>query len=541
MRRSTPSASIAAALVAVLGAAGCTTSTDTGTGTDAGAQKITIGTTDQVSSIDPAGSWDAGSGTVASEVYATLLSASNGSTDVKPDLAAVISLSAPTRYTVKLKPGLTFANGHELTSSDVKFSFDRQLKIADKNGPSALLYNLDSVAAPAADTVEFTLKSANDTLFPQILTTAAGLVVDEQVFPADKVLDDDAVVAAKPWSGPYVIDSYAKNSLVSFGPNAAYKGLLGTPKNKGVLLKYYTNAGNLKLDIQQGNIDVAYRTLTIPDLQDLGGKTGVVVHTGAGNGIRFIVFNVKTQPFGSATSSPDPAKALAVRRAAASLIDRAQLAEQVYKGSFQPLYSYVPQGITGATESLKPLYGDKRGGPDKTAAAALLSAAGVSTPVALSLQYNTDHYGSSSEDEYALVKTQLEAGGLFKVTLQSTEWSQYGKQRVADQYPAYQLGWYADYLDADNYLGSFFAKDNWVNNGYQDPAVLALIKQEQTEVDPAKRTQILQQIQDTVAAAVPIVPLLQGSTAIVTRTGVDGVPKQLDSAYQFRWAELTKR
>ncbi|MEV8517721.1 ABC transporter substrate-binding protein [Dactylosporangium sp. NPDC051484] len=541
MPRTTPRGPAAAtALAALLSLAACTTETSDAQSAADG-RTITIGTTDQVSSLDPAGAWDAGSGTIETEVYATLLSAHNGSTDAKPDLAASITLSAPTKYTVRLKPGLKFANGHDLTSSDVKFSFDRQLKIADKNGPSSLLYNLESVAAPAPDTVEFTLKSPNDTLFPQILTTAAGLVADEEVFPADKILDDEAIIAAKPWAGPYVVDSYTKNSVVSFSVNPAYSGGLGAPKNTGVVLKYYTAATNLKLDIQRGDIDVVYRTLTIPDLQDLGTKPEVVVHTGAGNGIRFIVFDLKTQPFGSATAQADPAKALAVRQAAASLIDRTQLAEQVYKSTFQPLYSYVPQGITGATESLKPLYGDQHGGPDKAAAARLLSTAGVATPVALNLQYNTDHYGSSSEDEYALIKTQLEASGLFKVTLQSTEWSQYGKQRVADQYPAYQLGWYADYLDADNYLGSFFADGNWVNNGYDDAAVKALIKQEQTETDPGRRTAALQQIQDAVAKAVPIVPLLQGSTAIVTRAKIDGVPQRLDSAYQFRWAELAKR
>lgn len=165
----------------------------------------------------------------------------------------------------------------------------------------------------------------------------------------------------------------------------------------------------------------------------------------------------------------------------------------------------------------------------------------MSTPVTLNLQYNPDHYGSSSADEYALVKTQLEATGLFKVNLQSTAWAQYGKERVADQYPLYQLGWYADYLDADNYLSSFYAENNWVNNGYTDPAVRALIKQEETETDAAKRTALIQQAQDATAAALPLLPLLQGSTAIVTRSGIEGVPAKLTSAYQFRWAELVKK
>ncbi|GJF33370.1 peptide ABC transporter substrate-binding protein [Kitasatospora sp. NE20-6] len=538
-RRSLATLALTAAVLVTAGA--CTSTRSGGTASaDTAASALTIGTTDQIVSLDPAGSWDAGSGTIQDEVYTTLLSARNGTSDVSANLAASVKLTAPTQYTVALKPGLKFANGHELTSSDVKFSFDRQLGIADKNGPSPLLYNLASVAAPDPATVVFTLKSANDSIFPQVLSTGAGYIVDEEVFPADKVLDDDAIVRAKPWDGPYGITSYAKNSLVSFRANDAYQGQLGKPRTAQVRLKYYTDPNNLKLDIQQGGIDVVYRTLATADLEDLATRKGITVHTGSGNGIRYIVFDLKTQPYGSKTDQADPAKALAVRQAVADSIDRSQLASQVYKNTFAPLYTSVPDGITGATPSFKGLYGDKNGGPSKDAAAAVLGAAGVTTPVTLNLQYNTDHYGSSSTDEYALIKTQLEATGLFKVNLQSTAWAQYGKDRVADLYPLYQLGWYADYLDADNYLGSFFSRDSWVNNGYDDPAVQALIKQEETETDPAARTRQIKQVQDAVAAQVPLLPLLQGSTAIVTRSGVQGVPAQLNSAYRFRWAEVGK-
>ncbi|MFG3292077.1 ABC transporter substrate-binding protein [Streptomyces sp. NPDC048179] len=518
---------------------GCTSSKD-GSGTDSGSS-ITVGTTDQVASLDPAGAWDAGSGTVESEVYATLLSQRNGSADVTPDLATGIRLTGPKQYTVTLQKGLKFANGHELTSSDVKFSFDRNLRIADENGPSSLLYNLASVAAPDPTTVVFTLKSANDTLFPQVLSTAAGEIVDEQVFPADKILDDTSIVAAKPWNGPYGIASYDKNSLVSFTANAAYKGRLGTPKTKNVQLKYYTDASNLKLDVQQGTIDAVYRTLTTADLDDLAKQRDVKVHTGSGNGIRYIVFDFATQPYGTKTKNADAKKALAVRQAVADSVDRSQLAQQVYKNTYQPLYSSVPDGLTGATPSFKSLYGDKKGGPDPAAATARLKAAKVSTPVTLNLQYNSDHYGSSSADEYALVKSQLEATGLFKVKLQSTEWTQYGKDRVKHLYPLYQLGWYADYLDADNYLSPFYSADSWVANAYDDPAVRTLIQKEETETDAAKRTALLKQAQDRAATQVPLLPLLQGSTAIVTRSDLSGVPDELDATYQFRWAGLAKK
>ncbi|MFX8565662.1 ABC transporter substrate-binding protein, partial [Acinetobacter baumannii] len=96
----------------------------------------------------------------------------------------------------------------------------------------------------------------------------------------------------------------------------------------------------------------------------------------------------------------------------------------VYKGTYTPLYSYVPQGLAGATESLKSLYGDGNGGPSHDNAKQILEAAGVTTPVTLTLQYNGDHYGPSSGDEYAAVKSQLENGGLFTVNLAQTEWVQ---------------------------------------------------------------------------------------------------------------------
>ncbi|MFI0967921.1 ABC transporter substrate-binding protein [Streptomyces sp. NPDC021080] len=517
---------------------GCTSSrSSTGTGEAA----ITVGTTDQVTALDPAGSWDAGSGTIESEVYATLLSVKNGATKVSPDLAKGIEPTGPKEYTVTLKKDLRFANGHRLTSSDVKFSFDRTVRIADENGPSSLLYDLDSVAAPAPDKVVFTLKSADDTLFPQVLSTAAGYIVDEQVFPPDKILDDKAIVAGKPWNGPYGVRSYDKNSLVSFTANSAYGGALGAARTRNIQLKYYTDASNLKLDVQQGTVDAVYRTLTTADLDDLSTKKDVKVHTGSGNGIRYIVFDFRTQPYGTRTKKPDKAKALAVRQAVADSVDRAQLARQVYKNSYQPLYTSVPDGLTGATASFKSLYGDEKGGPDKAAAAARLKAAKVTTPVTLNLQYNSDHYGSSSADEYALLKTQLEATGLFTVNLQSTEWTQYGKDRVKHLYPLYQLGWYADYLDADNYLSPFYSANSWVANDYSDPAVRELIKKEETETDTTERTELLKRAQDKAAASVPLLPLLQGSTAIVTRSDVSGVPDELSSAYQFRWAGLAKK
>lgn len=509
----------------------------TGDGDGGGGGTVIVGTTDKVTTLDPAGSYDNGSLAVQTQVFPYLVNTDYNSTEVVPDLAESAEFTSPTEYTVTLPADLKWANGNDLTSADVKFSFDRNLKIADPNGASSLLYNLDSIDTPDETTVVFNLKTENDQVFPFILTSFPGAIVDDEVFSADALTPDQDIVDANAFGGPYAITSWDFNKTVEFAPNENYKGLLDAPVNDGVILSYYAESSNLKLAVQQGDVDVAYRSLSATDVEDLGKNDKVQVIDGPGGEIRYIVFNFNTQPYGATTADADPAKALAVRQAVADLIDRDAISDQVYKGTYTPLYSYVPEGFAGATESLKGLYGDGNGAPDADEAKATLEAAGVTTPVSLSLQYSPDHYGPSSGDEYALIKSQLEDSGLFTVDLKSTEWVQYSKDRTADVYPAYQLGWFPDYSDADNYLTPFFLKENFLGNHYDNAEVNDLILKQAVEPDADTRTADIEKIQDLVAQDLSTVPYLQGAQVAVAGTSVDGVI--LDASFKLRFAPIT--
>jgi peptide/nickel transport system substrate-binding protein len=525
---------VAAVSLALVGCAGGGSS-----GNSSSNKSLIVGTTDTVTFLDPAGSYDNGSFAIMNQVYPFLMNSKLGTAKVSPDIATSASFTSPTTYTVKLKKGLKFANGHALTSADVKFTFDRQQKINDPNGPASLLGNLKSTSTPNATTVAFHLINGNDQTFPQVLSSPAGPIVDQQSFSADKVTPDKTIVKDEAFAGQYKITKYDFNNLVQFTANPNYKGLLGPAKTNKISLKYYTSSSNMKLDVQQGNIDVASRSLSATDIQSLQGDKKVNVKLGPGGEIRYIVFNFATDPFGTKTATPDAKKALAVRQAAADLIDRAAISKQVYKGTYTPLYSYVPQGIPGATTILKSLYG-KDGGPDADKAKSTLSDAGITTPVNLSLQYVSDgHYGPSSADEYALIKSQLEQGGLFKVNLQSTEYVTYTKQRVLDTYPAYQLGWFPDYSDADNYLTPFFSKNNFLGNHYDSKTVQDLITKQNTETNSAARSQEIGEIQKDVAGDLSTLPLLQGAQVVVTGTDVSGAT--LDGSFKFRFGSLVKK
>ena len=498
---------------------------------------LSIGTTDKITSLDPAGSYDNGSFAVQNQVFPFLMNTPVGSPDVEPDIATKAEFTNPTTYEVTLKDGLEFANGNKLTSSDVKFSFDRELKINNENGPQSLLANLKSIDTPDDTTVVFNLDHADQT-WPQVLSSPAGPIVDEDVFSATKLTSADDIVKGKAFAGQYQISSYKENDTIQYKTNPKYDGLLGKAKTDEVTASYYTKETDLKLAVQKGDVDVAYRSLTPTDISDLRKDDSLKVTDGPGGEIRYVVFNFKTQPFGTGQDDADEAKALAVRQAAADVVDRAALAKEVYNDTFTPLYSMVPDGLTGAVQPFKEMYGDGDGGADVAKAKKTLSDAGVTGKVQLDIQYAPDHYGSASDDEYALLKQQLEDSGLFTVNIQSTVYTTYAQERTKDAYPVYQLGWFPDFSDADNYLSPFFTKENFVQNHYDDPEIQDLIAKEQAESDTDKRAALIEQAQEREATQISTLPLLQGKSVAVAGKDVKGLT--LDASFKFRYATLSK-
>ena len=516
---------------------------DTTAGADSG-NAITIGTTDKITSLDPAGSYDNGSYAVQIQVFPFLYAQDYNTSELSPDIAADDGTWSAdgTEFTVKLKDGLKFANGNDLTASDVKFSYDRIKKINDPNGPSSLLANVESVTAKDDTTVVFKDSVPFDVTLKQVMSSPAGPIVDEDTFDADKLADADTIVSKKAFAGPYTLTAFKINESAAYAKNDSYKGL--TPaKNSVVQVKYFADASNLKMAVQQGQIDVANRSLSPTDIEDLSKDSKVKVVKGPGGEERFIAFNFKIQPYGESQPDADANKAKAVRQAVANLIDREELSTKVYKGTYTPMYSFIPDGLAGHDDTLKSAYGDGNGKPSTEKAKKVLADAGVTTPVDLKLQYNNDHYGSVSADEYAALKSQLEAGGLFKVDMQSTEWTQYNKDRVVTDdsdgvYPVYQLGWFPDYSDPDNYLSPFFRDGNFVNNGYSNKEVNDLIVKQAGEKDESARGDILKQIQKLETEDLSTIPLLQGAQVAVTGTSVKGVT--LDASFRFRYASVTK-
>jgi peptide/nickel transport system substrate-binding protein len=478
---------------------------------------VILGTTDTIVSADPAGSYDLPSWTLIYNVYQTLLQVPPGTSKIAPE-AATCHFQGKVTYICTLKPGQAFSNGDPVTGADVVFSFNRVLKINSPNGPASLLAPMKSVTA-AGNTVTFTL-SAPDATWPYILTTAAGAIVDSKVFPADKLEPDASIIG----SGPYEMKSYTPNQLAEFVPNPHYGGT-DQLANSEFVVKYEQDATTLVSDEQQGSVNIAYRTLSPTQLDALKNSNGISLVQGKGIEIRYLTFNEKLMP-GSTT-----AQKLAIRQAAAEIVNRASIASNVYRGTVQPLYSIVPQGLAGATTALKTAYG---AGPDVAKAKSTLSTAGVTTPVPITLWYNVNHYNDA--DLATELQRELNASGLFKVKLQTAEWATYSKAALSDQYAVFLFGWFPDYPDADDYTGPFFpCKTAFLNDHYCNPKVDSLIAGEEASTNQSTRVKDFAKMQTILAHDVPVVPLWQGGQVAAVGPGVTGVQSTLDPSYTFRF------
>ncbi|GAA3773697.1 ABC transporter substrate-binding protein [Streptomyces chiangmaiensis] len=524
MRTQWPALSVATGLAAGL-LTGCGTSADDSGGTGS---SIVMGMSDDVLATDPASGYDPGSWLLFNNVFQSLLSFPNGNTEPEPEAARECSFTdtATRVYSCTLKDGLKFSNGHPLTSKDVKFSFDRMLKINDSAGPAIMFPMLASVETPDAKTVVFKLKYA-DATFPSKIASGAGSIVDHAEYPAGTLRTDGKAVG----SGPYKLDSFGKDKAV-FSVNSAYKGTAKV-RNSGVTIRFFHgDQSALKTALQDNRIDLAYRGLAASDIADIDNDTstgkGIDVVEGSSAEVQHLVFNMDDPVAGK----------LGVRKAITYLLDRDALVDKVYNDTATPLYSIIPAGITGHNTAFFDTYGAR---PSKAKAAASLKADGITGKVKLTLWSTPSRYGPATDEELKTVAQQLNASGLFDASVKSVAFDQYEKDIAAGKYGVYVKGWVPDYPDPDNFTAPFFGKGNVLDNRYVNKTITGeLIPKTAAQSDRSSTDDEYGKLQDIVAQDVPVIPVWQAKQYAVTRDNVYGLEFCLDASTVFRFWEISK-
>lgn len=489
-------------------------------------ETLVMGTTDDVgTTLDPAEAYDLFGVNLLYNVGRGLTRFEEVSGRVVPDLATTWTVSADGKvYTLELRQDAKFHDGTPLTADAVKFSWDRVATLA--LDPSFLLTEVvQSVEVTGQYQVKVTLKDS----FAHFLAIAAtwiANIVNPNTTPVELVTP----VGIPDSIGPYKLTSWVLNERWKLEADPNFYG--DAPKTPTFIIQRFKDGASLRLAVERGDIDIAFRTLAPADIRDLSakgllGQTDLKVITGSGIApIRYMIFDVEKPPFDNKL----------VRQAIAAAVDRKRIVETSYLGELaQPLYSQVPIGMFGHTEAFKDKYGE---GPNLELAVQLLRQAGYSeeNKLNIEIQFTVVRYTPVEPDNVAVIWENLQATGLINVELRGFEWTSYQAARRANQLSLSMWGWFPDFVDPDNYVRPFFDSEGqaWTRGSYNNPDMDRLIDLQILQTDPVAREQTLAQILALSAEDVAILPLWQEAQYAVVKPEVRANSVILDASNIFR-------
>lgn len=501
--------------------------TASGTGGPTGdASVLVVGTTEKPSAIDPARVYEKMASDFLFNSTDRLVELEPGTGDAIPGVASEWDISDDgLTYTFTLRDGVTFQDGSDLTSEDVKWSLERALNINHPQGASFLLSNVASVEAPDDLTVVVTLASPNVTFLSRLAYTVGTILPsDGDVYTApearlgtadappsqeeaDAFLVGDQIVG----SGPYQMTSYDPDQGATFETWDGYWG--DAPGIPTVRVEFFETTAQMAAALQNGEIDMNVNDFGPAERAALEGDESVTVEQGDGGRIRYMVFDTSQAPF------DDPA----VRRSISAAVDRQRIIDDVFEGAGTPLYSMVPPAYPASADEMSSLEPEVEG-----------------DPIAFDLWIPLNKYGDTEEEVGESIARSLNESGLFDVTVQSADWvAEYADTFNTGAYGAFLLGWYPDYIDPDDYIEPFYHSAGFIGL-YESAEMDGLIADEQLETDADARTGIFGQIQELAATDMPYVPLYEESFHAFYANGLSGVENSIDIAGQARWYMISR-
>jgi len=502
------------------------------------ANELIIGLLGQLPDMEPAGTPDLIGWEVKSNIMSGLFTF-NSNNELIPMLAADLPVVSEDKieYTVALRRGLRFPDGSELTAEDVKWSVDRARALGNflvndylRDSNEDNFADDDAVQVVDPYTVKFVLQEPT-AFFPALLATPPYFPVSNECY--SETSDPTSSCGGL---GPYTIVAWEPGTEMLLRANPDWPGR-PAPAFENVQLRFYDDITSLRRALEEfQSIDVAWTGLPYSDFVELrdmdtngDGSADFTAWEGPTVFKSYLIFEQNTPPWDSEK----------IRRAAAYAVDRQALANEVFNGSRQPLFSPVPDSIAGHTPVLSQR--------NLQQARSLLLEEGYSqgTLLDITIWYTNDGRYSQVEEAYAnAIKAQLEETGVFQVTLSGASSDVFRAQISQCNYPAYLIGWPSpgqptNYLDVSSWT-DFFVQNtdrNFCSN-YESEAMTGLVNAAREELDPAVRATLYAQIQQLWAQELPTLDLLQEPRRAISLNNVGNV--QIDALGLLHYEVLTK-
>jgi ABC-type transport system substrate-binding protein len=421
---------------------------------------MTVTYKDDVSTLDPAIGYDWQNWSMIKSLFDGLMDYEPGTTTLKPDLAESYEISPDGQtFTFKLRQGVKFHNGRELTAEDVKYSIERVV-IPATQSPGAGFFGsikgFEEASAGNADglsgitvvdpyTIRFEL-SRPDATFLHVAALNFAHVV-----PKEEVEKHGADFGKHPvGSGAFKLAEWTLGQKLVFERFADYwnKGL---PKLDQITFEVGQEPIVALLRLQKGEIDIPgdgippakfIEVTEDPAFKDLVIQGGQL-HTG------YVAMNVKIKPF-------DDVK---VRQAVNMAINKDRIV-RIINGRAVPANQPLPPTMPGYAK-------DYEGYPyDVEKAKALMAEAGLADGVETELfVMNTDPQPRIAQ----AIQQDLAAIGIkasVKSLAQANVIAAGGEPEAAPMIWSGGMAWIADFPDPSNFYGPILGCGGAVEGGW---------------------------------------------------------------------------
>jgi peptide/nickel transport system substrate-binding protein len=409
--------------------------------------------------------------------------------NLQPALAESYTVSKDAlTYTFKLRSGVKFHNGNEVTPADVKYSLDTQAGLGGGKPLNANLSNIKSVTVSGKDTVAVHLKKADFDFLPYL--TAA-------VVPKGYAEQDTHPIG----TGPFEFDSYTPQQSLVLTRNPDYwqKDL---PHLDKITFKLESDSNALLLALQGGSVDGASIANNVASQLD----TGFAVIPSNSNAVQLLALNNKAKPFDS----------VLVRQAVSYAVDPEEIISSVCFG----------KGVRSGTPvipGLKKYFDDsltKAYHADTAKAKQLLTEAGYPNGFSFTITVPSNY--TVHVDTAQVIVSELKKVGI-TVQIKQVDFATWLSTVYTNRdYEATIISVDGTALTPRSYLGRYVstAADDFVN--YKSPEYDALYAKAAAEPDEDTRTDLYRQAQELLSKDAASVYIQDISNLNAIKDGVKG-------------------
>ena len=440
------------------------------------------------SSLDPHKTVKAGTREVMFNVFEGLLKP-DASGNLNPAVAESYTVSDDhLLYTFKLRSGVKFHNGQDVTPEDVIWSYQRCAEPDSADIIQVAAFAGVEMYAEGDDTVCFQLQEPNNE-FASYLTTA--------VLPKDYTEQDTQPVG----TGPFKFVSRTAQESVVLERFDDYWG--EKPELTKVTYKIIENADSILLNLQSGAVDV-FAHLTTTQIAQLG--DGFHVEEGTMNLVQALYLNNAEKPFDD----------VRVRQALSYAVDRQQILDLAFDGYGTLLGSSMyPAFSKYFDDSLNDYYTY-----NTEKAKELLTEAGYPNGFDMTITVPSNY--QPHMDTAQVIVEQLKAVGI-NATIQPVTWESWVQDTYSNrQFQSTVVGVDASSMTASAMLSRFVstAGNNFIN--YSNADYDALYAQAQACYDDEEQTAMYKDLEKNLTENAANVYIQDMADFVAVRDGLEG-------------------